>query len=510
MTQTTENQVIILEDGKFPSFFINHSQLIEQLEEWLEQLATNERNNIPPKPALILEPPKSGKTAMIERIAPLKIKERFPEALICSIDFDASLLNTEAGTSFTFAATFHEILQKWCKKNIKGKYSRNIPQFIMSDNPSKPLTQIIDMFDYLNDYNKTIFFLWDEIQVWLSVESDKVISLFDLLTFRKKYRNLKFCVTGSSMVFIYKTILSFSSNGDYWPSAAHIISSVSSKSNFENIQKLTVNNLKKYHPDVTPDNLLEWVLDPTPAMLCYFCSLHESSQNSERCMSKTNAKVNKKLLADFDRDLRVILADLYDTDNEIFRTIINLAAGTNLTVDDRKDLSSILGNWDTVFTPLLEDHPDGFVQLRGYYGTLIANSVTSEGKLLLPRKLRAYPFPRHYYLIIVVNEALKNIKDTQRRTEADDFCKMFLKNENITDFKTYQPYIYFCEHKANSKDKEEAKRNYYLHFFRKIRNVVGHPVGSLEHTRDLQNNMPHYVKDWTIALFQRYVNISVK
>ena len=72
------------------------------------------------------------------------------------------------------------------------------------------------MYRTLDGLGCPIFYLWDESQVRFDLGSLDVPVVFDSITLHKQFRNLRFCITGSALLMIYKNLLTFRSNGTFW------------------------------------------------------------------------------------------------------------------------------------------------------------------------------------------------------------------------------------------------------------------------------------------------------
>lgn len=504
----TEFKLIDLpDDDKFPSFFIDHSGLVSQFENWLTNVETREKYNTPRSPCIFIDPSKSGKTALLTRVAPMKINEKFPHALICQIDFiaDIEIGSTDSAPSShkNFVTNLCTVIKAFCKDNrlelppAKCDYHTNE-------------TYLISIFEHLDSLKRKIFFLWDEVQVWFKEFVDGYCGgLFDKITFHKQFRHLNFCVSGSAMFSIFEKILDFPSRGDYWISAAFRISSDGS-ADTKALKNFTLKSFKEKYPDIYPSYLEDYVLDDSPAMISLIIEKHLNRPNTIEEVRKINREVAFELQTQFQQDLPNILKRLQNGnahEKYIYLCITEIALGM-FKIKDDLEIEDILGCWYLIFECLIEEKYQGFLNLKGYYGYILAMSLSINGLVIKPIHDTTYSVPSYFVTINLIQEMIDRLSKEERK-KADKISQICLASESIGDWTSYGPYCYFYRQniaeqlEENNMDKITVKMESetpYLYFFKCIRNTVSH-ISSPESLWETEIQVQPIYHDWLFQLF---------
>lgn len=517
--------VHLIKDGLFPSFYMDSNHHLDQLNSWIDKIYLCKKEGlIFLPPAIIIDPPKAGKTAFMKRFAPYFIKERFSKCCIIYLDMMEIPLNTYIMLSDNFGL----FLSNFCQKINKSLQGQNINLSYSFDINSAEIS-VKNFFTIINKYffrkNMYCFFLLDEIQRWFQIMSDRGAYLFDNLSLHMHYSNLLFMVTGSSMVFIFNNILKFPSNGTLWSSEMHVISlspglsqtatltltdstlneiELSSIEYEDQIATKMVELLLKYHPDITPNNVLEFLPERSPAIIAYFCYLHKTNDSTEKSMKKTLALVYDKLFDDFKKDLLPVLKEI-SINLELFKQLIMVATGTMVLVD--ANLNS-LGRWLPLFTSVIRVK-NNLLQISGYYGYFIMRSIDVEDGNFKLKTIRSYnklPVPGLWATAVFVHSILENM-EPEKRSKANELSLNVFNNDDviITEWVAYQSYVYFFNANYPKKALMNPISNPYLEYLHIIQNSIS-LIRSLSKIREINSNLPNCFPEWIRALLNFITN----
>lgn len=516
VTRVHQYQIIELDDGLFPNFYINHAGLVNQLRSWIEIMKVKAKVGIRPSPALLVEPPKTGKTALLSRIAPAQIIEAYANSeqlpLICIVDFVKEIqISRRTGIDrfSEFAAVFARFLRKWATLHHLA---------IETDNSTASAPQqLMDIFENFDKAERIIYFLFDEVQMWFQLDSGLAAKMFDSITFHKNFKNLHFCVTGSAMVMVYCNLLTFETNGNRWLSAAEIIAPVSCDTTVEvnAVAAATIFELGQRYGKLCPSTLIDYCLDSSPAMLCYFMEHHYGKSDQPRDMRGTNKKVQEKIFGDFQRDMVPILEQIRTQNFNIFKEVMALAFGVKKIPDCSPEeiledvvaehLEEVLGTWTPIFAPLICRNEYQYLIFRGYYGSLFPKAFTPTGKLTVPRNLVTFPVPGYFATIDLIQGRIEKLSDDRRQlAEAVSVDVFSRENVSIPVFENDPTFTFFAQRASQAVGRPApatpSANTPHLTYFRYIRHTVSH-LRSLGDVQAAATRMPMYIYPWCTALY---------
>lgn len=474
----TEFEVIEMgDDGGFPSFFIDHSGVINQFQTWLEDIAASESDGSPIRPCIILDPPKSGKTALLTRIAPTKIQETFTNPLVVNVNFLADVpTNTGEGFGWEYLKSFVRSLI-----TILRKFSLvwNLGMWTHEDDPTDIGEYLIRVFEHLDSRGERIFFLWDEVQIWLRATDGP--SLFDKITFQRQFRNLRFCVTGT-MMMMYKAILSLPSDGhNSWSSAMHVVAADQS-ANPEALKNLTLKLLIERYPPLTSTYVDNYASDSSPAILCFLHATYMSHMNNIRVIDNI---VQNMLKSVFRSDIPAVLA-LYTGDEyekEVYEQLARLSLGL-VRSDELDTVTVVLQSWFRIFRVWIEEDDHGFLFIKGCFGYLLAASLSVDGPLSYPSTPFDYPVPRYFTTILLLQKMLET-QSQDKLIEMNNMSEKCLEGEHI-DWTTYDPYKFFflrSSRESNDSPVGNTSQTPYLEFPKCMSNTLRHLKGPQDFRR---------------------------
>ena len=515
-----EGSVFELDDGKFPNFYFDHSNHVAKVDSWLKKIQICLANNILPlPPAVIVDSPKSGKTTLLTRIIPSRIRTEFPSAIILFLDFltISTANNHHVDSIDVFVKVFIEYLVQ-VLKDFGFYVNESDGVFNLSVSIQSRLKQLFSLLNgWLSKKGCLCFMIWDEIQRWFQLNNSNAGAIFNHITLHAKFSNIVFAVTGSSMVTVLESIVHFPSNGTSWIAEATQISvypqmlsdsvdRIASQADERAIAFQMFQLLQQYHPDTTPNNLLDYVCDSNPAVLAYFCQLHKSNNSNPGSMKATLYQWYEKLWNDFLTDSLPILQMVQVDDPEVLSLLLHIASET-LSIH-KIDFSS-LGTWRCLFEPILRQTQAGKVVFVGYYGYLIMRccEVQSNGELKIkksksPNKL---PIPALWSTVQVISEIL-NRKTLEDRTKANKISEDIIKKGNNgmpVDFVTDPCFLYFLTNHGDKSTFDSSILS-YLHFLKYIRNSISH-IKSLNNINQLYVQMPMYLSEWVRVLMETFV-----
>jgi len=505
-----------LSDRGFPKFYYDHSNHVDKIDEWLKKIQLSfDHNMYPLPPAIVIDSPKSGKSALLTRIMPKRIYEKFPSAIILYFDFlTVSVpINPLIDMLEPFLDIFIENLVE-IFKNIG--FETNCPK--VSSNKTRLSTILKSFNDWLSLKNLLCFMLWDGIQRWFLVSSSAG-SIFNNITLHEKFHNIAFAVTGSRMITVLQSITQFPTNGTSWIGEATQISvypgvhselgdSIASQANELFISSQMFQFLRFYHPLTTPINLLDYVTDSNPAVLAYFCQLHKSDNSNPGAMKKTIFNWYYKLWHDFENDSLPLLHRIQEDDPHILSLLLHVASET---VDSsRIDLTSF-GRWSDVFNNLLRHCLDGKIRFVGCYGFFIIRSFeVKNGTWKI--KMKSLDFkvliPSLWAIVVFLHEVISGKSEKDREIANKISNDIVIQHNPAFDFATDLRYSFFYHYfDPNNKygsfnDPSDVMP--YLTYLKYIRNAIAH-IKSVEQMNDIHRNVPIYLSDWVKVLLEKFV-----
>ena len=456
-----EESVWELVDGKFPKFYFDHSNHVEKVDSWLMKIQKSLDNKMfPLSPAIIVDSPKSGKSALLTRIMPHKIRAKFPSAFILFIDFLTipAANNHHVDMMDIFGKVFIERLVDTLSEfgfNLKRDDVFNVNITIQ--------TRLRNVFRLLNDWlskKKCLcFMIWDEIQRWFQLNNSSAGAIFNDITLNARFGNIAFAVTGSSMVTSLENIVRFPSNGTSWMAEATQISvfpQVSSDS-FDSIawqaDELAIASqmfklLQQYYPDSTPDNLLDYVCGSNPAVLAYFCYLHKSNNSNPGSMKATLNSWYDNMWSNFKNDSLPLLKRIQADNSEVLSLILHIASGT--VSIDTIDFNSF-GKWQCLFETILRQTDDGKVIFVGCYGYYITRCCevdqNGELKITAPETVNnELPIIPSVWATVSLLSEMMSRRSVADRTNANKVSEAVIKKCNSgmpIDFATDGCFLYF-------------------------------------------------------------------
>ena len=173
-----EGSVYEIDGPNFPKFYFDHSNHVEKIDYWLTKIQKSMDNNMfPLSPAVLVDSQKSGKTALLTKIMPHRIREKFPTAIILFIDFLSISIasNHHVDTFDLFGKVLIEHLV-----NTLSDFGFNLKRddacsFTMNITIQTRLGRIFRLLNvWLSKKKCMCFMIWDEIQKWLR-SNNKII-----------------------------------------------------------------------------------------------------------------------------------------------------------------------------------------------------------------------------------------------------------------------------------------------------------------------------------------------
>lgn len=518
----SNGSVYELSDTSFPKFYYDHSNHIDKIDSWLRKIKLCVANKMYPlPPVIIVDSPKSGKSALLTRIIPKRIHKNFPSSIILYLDFLTLSVPTTNPLIDSLELFVELLIQKMVQlfENVGFEIDRHI---INSMNSSQTRLQaIFKAFNVWLCRKKCLcFMVWDEVQRFL-VSSTIAGSIFNDITLHEKFHNIAFALTGSGMVSALQIITQLPSNGTSWIAEATKISvfpevqgddPITSQADEISIADQMFQLLKAYHPDTTPSNLLDYVTDSNPAVLAYFCQLHKSNNSNPGAMKKTLCDWYAKLWHDFENDSLPLLQRIQEDDPQILSLLLHVASETlDINIIDL----SAFGRWSNVFQSLMRQREDGKVKFVGYYGYLILRSCVSKDgtwkikKVSSPNKL---PIPPLWATVTFLNELISGKSQKEREVANQLSNDLFMRCDPTFQFATDQGYSFFFHYfDPNNKygifnDPSDVMP--FLTYLKYIRNAVAH-IKSLGQINVIHLNVPTCLSDWVKILLEKFVNTSL-
>jgi hypothetical protein len=507
-----KQSILEIKDGSFPNFYFDPGNNIDKVNQWLEAVKISiEWGSYPFSPAILIDPPKAGKSALLKRVIPYVIREKFPQSFVIYMDF-MSIPRTSDYAQF--GTLFLNYLSK----------SLNAIGYTSSwkvDNGGVTDT-LLKYFQSLNDWLKArsnlCFMLWDEVQRFFQLTHEDGAAVFDTITLHLKFENIVFAVTGSAIVQILNAAINFPSNGTYWISAATVITVTAGTieediapflrlEDEEVIGQQMMTLLHHYHNDI-PSNILEFLPEKSPALIAYFCELHKGQPTHDRAMKQTIGKLYDKLLHDFKTDSLPILQELCAQSPELFHHFIQIATGS-LTIEEID--VELLGPWGPLFYSLMRvDGTERRVCFAGFYGNLLVRSVQyNQAKcsfeLRSLNKFIKLPVPALWATVSLVFGMLE-MQSVDRRGEANQESDKIFSESGcaISDWEADRSYIYFCGldlafHGTDITLVPAPGLNPYLVYLKHIRNAMAH-MRSISRIQEIKSHLPLIFPRWIRAL----------
>jgi hypothetical protein len=522
------------ENERFPCFYYDYGNHREKVLNWLHTIRScSDNSNYPFPPLAIMDPPKAGKTALLH-LLPHMILEIYPKCKIIHIDFAQFALNlTDVQTDEMepFSAHLLRGLSNACQT-----VGINIDFQIASNDATIKITEAFQIINkWLVKKGTICFMLWDEVQRWFQLNNFHAAALFDQLTLHQSFTNIAFVITGSGIVQIFNSILSFPSNGTFWSSSATFMSLYPGVENDseegldiktqlldDNIGRNMVILLKHFHGEYIPDNVLDFIPDKSPAIVSYFCELHQGKESTPREMKRTLGRCYEKLFNDFKRDVIPVLKTLSESDKHLFNTLGRIASST-LLIGELHNLD-VLCQWKPVFESLLrckEVRGSTYVMFAGYYGYLFVRSIDSSRvddsgnfRLITLRNFNKLPVPALWATVSLVH-GLWEFKSFELRVRANTMSAKIFREFDLhlsdpMDWVSDPTYRYFYILNANDMNAtvvNPSEDTPYLDLLKFVRNSVSH-IRSLPKIAEISNNMPECLNKWIRELLLLAIHVE--
>jgi hypothetical protein len=115
-------------------------------------------------------------------------------------------------------------------------------------------------------------------------------------------------------------------------------------------------------------NLLDFILDRSPAVLAYFCQVHNSNETNPGAMKKTLDNWYTKLWDNFQKDFMPLLQTIQSENFDVLSIILKIASGS---CELNQFSPELFDQWEPLLLLLLRQTLDGKVVFVGYYAYLI-------------------------------------------------------------------------------------------------------------------------------------------
>ena len=383
------------EINSHPGFFLWHSDLRLQIQEWIDKI---ENTTMGIRPIAVLDGIKTGKSSILQFAIP-------------KVMLDNKILKSSAHVvyfDFSTAAEHHffQDAYEYHLKFAKSLYSDIENDFVVSSLWENTLSNLLEALDYKcrND-NVNILYAWDEIQSWMQQSDGKTI--LDRISFKNQCKNSYFAVTGTWTFTLYDQLYNMSSSGRHFLSTSTVVvtrdDAYLSKTHTRMIELML-----KYSPNCTPSDLSLYLCDTHPATVAFFCFEHGSINNTPKELKKTSRNVMQKMKSCFEKDLAPRLKRL---EKDQLAIVLKIAHSL-CSVDEEFESMEYLDFNGKLVRIALEDvldcefylalksvvsNRDGKAFIKGFYGILICRFISASGNFLTKAKFNpSIPIPQSF------------------------------------------------------------------------------------------------------------------
>jgi len=188
-----------------PPFMIVHSNILNQLEEWVKHATEEEGRE---KTVCVINGlVKTGKTATLKYVLPSLVRQYEPDAEFCHLDFEKFM---EPGSRrHDIAKDLLFQLEGWARAN-----GFDVPRDAYDTDYTVIQGDLHGIMDSFRESGRKIYFLFDEVQRFFQVDGNPDHVLFKaLLNVGHSNGGIRFAFTGSGMVRAWTEIAKCPANG---------------------------------------------------------------------------------------------------------------------------------------------------------------------------------------------------------------------------------------------------------------------------------------------------------
>ena len=370
-------------------------ELLDDLKNWVTDCRT--RRGLLTINGLV----KTGKTTVLTGLLPQIILQKFPDAWICVLNFDAFLpKKSESG-------------------EMEERLRKRVADWALSIGVQSRAETLDGLVDELQKSDQRIFFLIDEVQRFFEVKGGTIpnwVALKGFMCVSLEVSNLHFAITGSAMVLAWQNLLKLPPNGFTFAGESRSVFLPSQNDRHE------VEYFFQRCQDIEDLSELVGGLSCVPLM-----AYTVRTRREVRSIEDARQAVTSKLRSEFESEMVCLLQDQQRTSPQTCPYILELARGT-ATADPSMKLGELYSRF---FQPYIVKDRNSFAFVESPWRTFLLSCVSEDGDVI-PQSPQFLLFRRFQVEMIMqqladvgekVSGAARRGTPTDIQQDVEDICR---------------------------------------------------------------------------------------